>query len=217
MRVVIVSDFGRVNGGAAKVAIESARALAEAGVEVVFACAIGPVSERLIHHNIKIARFEGHEVWAVGSKWAAAKQGIWNAPAGAFLASLLASQPKGTVVHLHQWTKAFSPTAIAAAADSGFPVVITCHDYFSFCPVGGYFDFREGKPCQRAPMSLSCITRNCDRASYATSWCAWRVNGVRTGLLPVAATSHSVMSRILRADLPSRTCPPMLGMSQSRT
>jgi glycosyltransferase involved in cell wall biosynthesis len=167
MRILIISDFGYVNGGAAKVAIESARGLAEAGVKVVFAYAIGPLSERLEHPNITPAHFEGQEVWAVGSKLAAARQGIWNSKAGAFLSELIARQPAGTIIHLHQWTKAFSPAAIDAAAKSGLPVFITCHDYFSFCPAGGYFDFRAGKPCQRQPMSLSCITRNCDRASYA--------------------------------------------------
>jgi glycosyltransferase involved in cell wall biosynthesis len=167
MRVVIVSDFGSVNGGAAKVAIESALGLAEAGVQVVFACAIAPISERLSHRNITVEAFPGADVWSVGSKLAAARQGIWNSEAHAFLTKLLTAQPEGTLIHLHQWTKAFSPSAIAAAGESGRPVFITMHDYFSFCPVGGYFDFAAGKPCSRLPMSGSCITRNCDRASYA--------------------------------------------------
>lgn len=166
MRIVIISDFASVNGGAAKVAIESARGLAEAGVEIIFACAIGPVSERLDHPRIQVEMFRGEDVWTVGSRFAAARQGIWNAPAHAFLSALLSRQPAGTLVHLHQWTKAFSPAAIAAAADSGLPVAITMHDYFSFCPVGGYFDFRAGAPCTRKPMSAGCITANCDRSSY---------------------------------------------------
>lgn len=167
MRSVIISDFGSVNGGAAKVAIESARGLAEAGVEIVFACAIGPVSERLDHPLIEVAMFPGQEIWQVGSKVAAARQGIWNAAAHDFLSGLLARQPRaGTLVHLHQWTKAFSPAAIAAAGESGLPVAITMHDYFSFCPVGGYFDFRAGAPCRQTPMSGGCVTSNCDRASY---------------------------------------------------
>lgn len=167
MRAVIVSDFGSVNGGAAKVAIESARGLAEAGVEIVFACAIGPVSERLAHPLIEVEHFPGEEIWQVGSKLAAARQGIWNASAHAFLSELLARQPRSeTLVHLHQWTKAFSPAAIAAAGESGLPVAVTMHDYFSFCPVGGYFDFKANAPCRQKPMSVGCIASHCDRASY---------------------------------------------------
>jgi glycosyltransferase involved in cell wall biosynthesis len=166
MRSVIISDFGSVNGGAAKVAIESARGLAESGIDVVFACAIGPVSDRLDHPRIAVERFDGEEVWKVG-RIAAARQGVWNAPAHAFLTGLLARQPKAaTLVHLHQWTKAFSPAAIMAAAESGLPVALTLHDYFSFCPTGGYFDFKAGAPCRHKPMSVGCITANCDRASY---------------------------------------------------
>ncbi|CAM5180522.1 hypothetical protein BTHI11S_03712 [Bosea thiooxidans] len=106
MRAVIISDFGSVNGGAAKVAIESARGLAEAGVEIVFACAIGPVSERLDHPLISVACFDGEDIWQVGSKLAAARQGVWNARAYRFLTELLARQPRqDTLVHLHQWTK----------------------------------------------------------------------------------------------------------------
>lgn len=166
MRSVIISDFGSVNGGAAKVAIESARGLAEAGVEIVFACALGPVSERLDHPLIQVEMFPGREVWKIGSRVTAARQGIWNQPAHDFLTQLLAKQPGGTLVHLHQWTKAFSPAAIAAAGESGLPVAITMHDYFSFCPVGGYFDFKAGAPCRLQPMSVACVTSNCDRASY---------------------------------------------------
>lgn len=167
MRVVIISDFGTVNGGAAKVAIESARGLAEAGVDVVFACAIRPVSERLSHPNIALEVFDGQDVWSIGSRVRAASHGIWNGAAYRFLTELLARQPGDTLIHLHQWTKAFSPAAIAAAGESRRPVFITMHDYFSFCPAGGYFDFAGAKPCIRAPMSPACIARNCDRASYA--------------------------------------------------
>lgn len=167
MRCVIISDFGSVNGGAAKVAIESARGLAEAGVDIVFACAIGPVSDRLSHPRIEIAMFPGEEIWKVGSRIAAARQGIWNAPAHGFLTELLARQPKSrTLVHLHQWTKAFSPAALAATGESGLPVAVTMHDYFSFCPTGGYFDFKAGAPCRQKPMSAGCAGSNCDRASY---------------------------------------------------
>ena len=166
MRCVIVSDFGSVNGGAAKVAIESARGLAEAGIDVVFVCAIGPVSERLSHPRISVELLGGQDVWAVGGRWSAAKQGIWNAGAGQFLMAILTRQPRGTIVHLHQWTKAFSPAAIAAAGESGLPVALTLHDYFAFCPTGGYFDFQRGDVCTRRPMSLSCIGAHCDRASY---------------------------------------------------
>jgi glycosyltransferase involved in cell wall biosynthesis len=167
LRIVIISDFGHVSGGAAHVAIASAVALAEAGHEIVYACAVAPVARELRHPNIEIAPFEGQNIWSVGSKLAALKQAVWNAPAGEFLTALLARQPAGTLVHVHQWSKAFSPSVLGAAAKSGLPVLVTLHDFFAFCPVGSYFDYRAKAPCLLTPMGFGCITRNCDRASYA--------------------------------------------------
>ncbi len=168
MHVVIVSDFAAVNGGAAKVAIDSARGLAEAGVDVTFACAVGDVSPMLDHPNITVERFAMDDVWQMAGKLAAARQGIWNAPAQTFLKQLFARvSRRDSVIHLHQWTKAFSPSALAAAGESGLPVFVTMHDYFSFCPAGGYYDFQKSQPCTKAPMGTACISANCDRASYA--------------------------------------------------
>ncbi len=168
MRSIIVSDFAAVNGGAAKVAIESARGLAEAGCEVVFVAAIGPKAPALDHPNIRVEMIDGEEVWNVRNPLRAAAQGVWNQAAAERVSQVIARERgPGTVIHLHQWTKAFSPAAIGAAAQSGLPAFITMHDYFSFCPEGGYFDFRAGRPCDRAPMSAACMTANCDRKSYA--------------------------------------------------
>ncbi|MBN9064452.1 MAG: hypothetical protein BGP06_16700 [Rhizobiales bacterium 65-9] len=168
MRSIIISDFAAVNGGAAKVAIESARGLAEAGCEIVFAAAIGPIADALNHPNIRVEMIEAAEVWSVKNPLRAAAQGVWNQDAADRLSAIFARERgRETVVHLHQWTKAFSPAAIGAAAQSGLPAFITMHDYFSFCPEGGYFDFRAGRACDRAPMSAACLTANCDRKSYA--------------------------------------------------
>ncbi|MGL4975092.1 MAG: glycosyl transferase family 1, partial [Bosea sp. (in: a-proteobacteria)] len=104
MHVVIVSDFAAVNGGAAKVAIDSARGLAEAGTKVTFACAVGEISPLLDHPSITVERFAMDDVWQMGSKLAAARQGIWNAPAHAFLKQLFAKVARSNcVIHLHQW------------------------------------------------------------------------------------------------------------------
>lgn len=168
MRVVIVSDFASVSGGAARIAVESARALADSGCGVVFVAAIGPVAAMLHHPNIRVELLDLAEVWGVANPFRAAAQGIWNGAARQALSALLAREAgPGTLVHLHQWTKAFSPSVIDAAGASNLPVVVTVHDYFSFCPEGCYFDFRAGEPCQRTPMSGACMSANCDKRSYA--------------------------------------------------
>jgi glycosyltransferase involved in cell wall biosynthesis len=167
-RVILVSDFGDVAGGAAKVAITSARGLAERGIEVVFVCAIGPVSPLLQHANIDVRCFDLPGVWGTRNPLAAAMQGVWNADAARRLRAVLQEEdPNETIVHFHQWTKGFSPSVIAAAGTAGFRRLISLHDYFLSCPNGTYFHFPRAMPCRLRPSSIACICANCDSRNYA--------------------------------------------------
>jgi glycosyltransferase involved in cell wall biosynthesis len=168
MHIVIVSDYGYISGGAAQVAIRSAIALAEAGTQVTFACALGPPTAELDRPGITVRCADASNIWAVRPAWRAAAQGIWNDAAGRWLSALLAAcDPDSCVVHLHQWTKAFSPSVLAAAADSGLSVVVTLHDYFLTCPNGAYFNYPRARPCTVQPMSTACWASNCDSRSRA--------------------------------------------------
>lgn len=166
MHAIFVSDYGHISGGAAQVAITSARALADRGTRVTFACALGPASAELDHAGITVHCLEASNVWSVRRRWQAAAQGIWNAAAGRWLKGLLRDcDPRDTVVHIHQWTKAFSPSVLAAAAASGLPVVVSLHDYFLSCPNGAYFMFPQQRPCTLRPMSMGCVVADCDSRS----------------------------------------------------
>jgi glycosyltransferase involved in cell wall biosynthesis len=168
MNVVIVCDFGEVNGGAAKVAVLSARGLAEVGLDVTFVCAIAPVSVLLDHPRIRVRCLGFENVWARRNPLAAAIQGIWNGRARRALESILESLPRGeTVVHFHQWTKALSPSVLVAPLRYGLPSIVSLHDYFLVCPNGTYYRFPERAPCRLVPMSAACIAAQCDRRSYA--------------------------------------------------
>lgn len=166
MHAILVSDYGHVSGGAAQVAIASARALAERGVRVTFACALGPVAPELDHPGITTHCLGASNVWAMRERWRAAAQGVWNAAAARWLRRLLHDcDPGDTVVHLHQWTKAFSPSVLAVSASSGLAFVVTLHDYFLVCPNGAYFIFPKQRPCTVRPMSTGCLTTDCDSRS----------------------------------------------------
>jgi glycosyltransferase involved in cell wall biosynthesis len=167
MHVIVVSDYGEVTGGASQVAILEARALAEQGAEVTFFCATEPLSDRLRHRRIRVECLGIPDVWQRGHV-AAAVQGIWNRGAArAFRHLLRRADPACTVIHFHQWAKALSPSVLRVAARTGFRALITLHDYLSFCPVGTYFDFGRNRPCQRRPLSPSCVVAACDPRSYA--------------------------------------------------
>jgi len=166
MHIVIVCDYGEVNGGAAKVAVLSARGLADAGIAVTYVCSIAPVSALLNHPRITVHCLKLESVWEKRNPLVAAAQGIWNRRARRALEAILDSLPDETVVHFHQWTKALSPSVLLAPLRRGFPALASLHDYFIVCPNGAYYLFPAAAPCRLAPMSARCIAANCDRCSY---------------------------------------------------
>lgn len=93
---------------------------------------------------------------------------------------------RGTILHLHQWTRAFSPSVFAASLDSGLPFVVTAHDYFLACPNGVYFLFNRQEACSLTPLSPRCLAERCDPKSAL-------IKGVR--VLRSAATARAIRRR----------------------
>ena len=175
MHIVIVNDFGYVNGGAARVALSSALALAERGHHVIVVCAVGPAAEWLRHPNLSVICTGQHEIVRDPSRLRAATQGIWNRKAHRMMSALLSRLPVNeTVVHLHGWTKALSSSVIASASQCRCKMVVTLHDYFSSCPNGGFFNYQSESICPLVPLSRKCITTHCDARSYPQK--LWRVS-----------------------------------------
>ncbi|MFL5076381.1 MAG: glycosyltransferase [Microvirga sp.] len=168
MRVVVIADFADAGGGAQRVALESARALAEAGVAVTYVHAVGESGTAALGHPlIEDIGFGLPDVWDQPAAQAA-RSGIWNGRAAARLKRVLAGLPPGpAVIHLHQWTRAFSPAILPVVFASGAPVAITLHDYFLACPNGVYYRFDKAEPCTLVPLLARCVAAPCDPRSYA--------------------------------------------------
>src|SRR3712207_5901853 len=116
MHVVILSDYAEVNGGAARVAVVSARALADAGVPVTYVCGTGPVSAGLDHPLISVRHLGLPDVWSIPNKAQAVAMSIWNHQAQRGLRDILADVPDDAVVNVHQWSRSLSPSIFAALA-----------------------------------------------------------------------------------------------------
>ena len=195
LSVVIVSDFGSINGGASRIAIQNAIGLAKRGIPVRFFYAVEPLSPDLMSHPlIEVVHIRAEEVWQTPNKLAAAANGVWNRSVrGEFRRRIADLDPGRAIIHVHQWTKAFSPSVIAAARDAGFRVVVTLHDYFMVCPNGIYYDFATHQPCEQKPMSAACMVRNCDRLGGLYK--AVRVTrqfGVKRAIAGAGGTVHLV-------------------------
>ena len=210
MKVIIINDYGFINGGAAKVAIDSAIGLVKQGFQVVFLCAVGPVAPELLGSDVKVICIGQTDILNDSNRLRAAVNGLWNVLAMRKMADLLLHySPSDTIVHVHGWTKALSSSPIRIAIRRGFKVILTLHDYFVACPNGGFFDYPAKRICKRRPLSFSCVMRNCDVRSYPQK--IWRV--IRQivqkdiGRIPFGISGFIAVSNfslgILRKNLPS--------------
>ncbi len=166
LHVVILAEFAAASGGAEKVAVESARALAEAGAAVTYIQAVaGPVDPLLDHPRLNRVCLDLPDVWSLPA-WRAAASGIWNGAAAARLARALDALPvPPDCLHLHQWTRALSPAVLPVLLSRGVPVAVTLHDYALPCPNGVYYRFDRAEPCALRPMSGACLAAPCDPKS----------------------------------------------------
>jgi len=161
---LVLNDFCYVQGGASKVAIDEAIALRDAGLDVTFLAAVGEPCEALCDAGVRVISLGQAELLQVWRHPATALRAAWNTAAFAATRSLLARQdPAHTVVHLHGYTKALSTSPMLAARLAGFATLCTLHDFFAACPNGALYDYRREEPCQRRPLSTSCILTNCDK------------------------------------------------------
>ena len=172
--VVTVCDYGKIEGGAAKVAIESAIALANIVEESILFCAVGPVDKRLKDKNVKVIYLNQYDILNNPNRLNAIIQGIWNRKAKRELKKLLSDKStEETIIHVHSWTKAISSSIFKIVEKMGFKTVITVHDYFLACPNGGFFNYKNLKVCNAKPLLLGCLACNCDSRSYIHK--VWRV------------------------------------------
>lgn len=161
---MVLADFAHVNGGAAQVAITEAEGLARRGWRVTYLYAVGPVGRNLTERGIELRQVDVPDVWNEPSPLTAAQRAIWNGLAYAALRDVLRDAgDEPVIVHAHQWTKALSPSVLAAARQGGAPLVLTLHDYFAACPNGSFFHFGKAQRCTRAPLGPACLASACDR------------------------------------------------------
>lgn len=168
MHILIVADHAWINGGQSKVAIESALGLVGRGHRVTFFAAVGPADERLAAAGIEIVCLDQYDINSAPSKAGFLRQILWNRAAAEALGALVGQMdPKNSVIHVHAWAKAVSPSIGSVLKQGRIPCVYTMHEFFLVCPNGGFYDYRTATTCHRTPMSFSCLTTHCDSRSFA--------------------------------------------------
>ncbi len=201
MNIVIINDNAQINGGATKIAILSARDLADQGHMVYFLTAVLPIGRELQGHpRIEVVCSGQFEILNDPNRGRAFAQGWWNPKARRTAKELFSRlEPENTVVHLHLWAKALSSSVVRQAVRSGFRVLCTLHDFLLACPTGTLFQHGRQAICHLKPMSPSCISCNCDTRNYGHK--LWRVGRQvvqrEFGLLPSGITAYIAHSALV--------------------
>ena len=164
--IIICNDFGSINGGAAKVAINSAVGLSKRGYDVIYFCAVGPVDESLSQNVTRVICLEQRDILNNPSKINAMIQGIWNYKAEKEMNRLLNEIEGDVIVHIHGWTKCLTASIIKACEHHNIRTYISIHDYFAVCPNGGFYNYKKEKICTYGGVSIKCFLCNCDSRNY---------------------------------------------------
>lgn len=165
--VVVVNDFDYVEGGAAKVAIMTAEALVNAGYKTYLFSAVSKKNTPKIA-GVEYVSTEQYPSLSDPNKIRGALNGLYNFKAAKLFRKLLETLDcETTIVHVHTWTKALSSCVWNVAYSLHVPVYLTCHDYFSVCPNGGFFNYQKLEICHQKPLSFKCLKCNCDSRNYA--------------------------------------------------
>ena len=212
MHVVLVVDHAFINGGQAKVALDSALGLRARGHDVTVFAAVGPADPRLEAAGIRVVCLGQDDIASTTNKLAFAVQAIWNGKAARRLSEELAGlDPRDTVVHVHAFAKALSPSIGVSLRASGLPLLYTMHEFFLVCPNGGFYEYPTQSICHRTPMSRDCLTTNCDARSYPRKLLRVvrhaaldHVAGMRR-LFPHIVTISALQETVIRPHLPAST------------
>ena len=164
--VIIINDFDYIEGGAAKVAISTAEALVKAGYNTYFFSAVSRKDTPKIN-GVKYITTNQYASLSDPNKMRGALNGLYNFKAARSLKKLLKNlDNKTTLIHIHTWTKALSSSIWNVAYSLHVPIYLTCHDYFTVCPNGGFFNYKKTEICKKKPLSISCLKCNCDSRNY---------------------------------------------------
>lgn len=166
--VIIVNDFDYIQGGASKVAIDTANILANSNknLNVYFFSASHSENSNLDEKINKLCTNQG-EALKDKNKIRGFVNGIYNIKAKNELKKVLKTLNKDeTIIHIHGWTKALSSSVFEISLKKKFNTVLTMHDYFTVCPNGGLFNYKTSEICDFEPLSWKCINCDCDSRNY---------------------------------------------------
>ena len=174
MNVVIVTDTCVLDGGVAKVVLDSVRLLREKGLDVVVFCGGGKIDANFKGLGVRIVMCGQYELKDARHRCVTMIKGLWNWTVASRLKEFLSEfDQQDTVVHIHAWQKVLSPIVFSVLRKSGFKTLLTCHGCYFSCPNCAQYDYRMRRVCPLKGCGLKCLLRNCDVRCYVHKIWRW--------------------------------------------
>ncbi|WAJ29183.1 glycosyltransferase family 4 protein [Antarcticirhabdus aurantiaca] len=171
-RIVILNDASIARGGATGLALLSIRLLRQRGFDVTYIVGDKGDNEELERLGVEVVSVGGAPL-VKQNPVAAFARGAFNPAARKTVADWVRTRDTpSTVYHVHGWSKILTPSIFSALGPVAARTVIHAHDFFLACPNGAFMDYKRGEPCERVPLSASCLSTNCDKRNYAQK--LWR-------------------------------------------
>ncbi len=172
-RLVVINDIADAKGGATALALEGALACRKRGLAVTYLCGDRGDNAELRACGVEVVALGEERLDATGVARALTR-GLYNPGARRMLADWIArNDTLCTVYHVHGWAQILSPSIFAALRPVMARVVLHAHDFFLACPNGSFSLLRTGEICPLVPLSMACLSTNCDRRNYVQK--LWRV------------------------------------------
>lgn len=191
-RIVILNDFSSTKGGAGFLANALAQAVAAQEIPVTFITGDNGAGDQT--DGIDRVALAGTALLNDKARKAAIT-GLYNTVAARRVTDWVAQNDTvRTVYHLHNWSNILSPAIFDALAPVASRCVIHAHDFFLACPNGAYLDYPRAQICNRTPLSMGCLTTQCDKRAYAHKlWRAARQKVAFGRMKPHLGTATFVM------------------------
>lgn len=168
MRIIVLSDFAFINGGNAKVALQTSVDLAKQGYDVTLFTGAGPIADFLKNIlNLKVICLNQYDILSDPNRIRAIINGLWNFKARkAFKCLLKTFNRDDTIIHVHSCSKVLSSSCVQVANKMGFKIIYHLHDYGIACPNMGFYNYKKDCICKKKAMSIQCLISNCDSRNY---------------------------------------------------
>jgi len=221
----MVCESAQISGGAEKVAIQEAIELASRGYRVGYVAGNDSADARLSASGVELLLLDSKSFFEETNRKIKLQKLRANFAIEEQVRSYFGGfSPSETIVHLHTFRLRLSGIVAHIAQDMGFKTITHNHDYSPVCPTSLWFDHRTGSNCTKKPMSLSCITCECQNqpwkyklpklTSFFWNQSVWAINRRSNTFLHISDLEQlTTLQALGQSKTPHSRIPPISGFT----